>query len=130
VLVFLLFVEHLMDESDDNRALPYRRRHTLHSAAPDVTDREHAGQTRFQEVGRPGERPTRGGHILRGQLRSSLDEPVRVERDTPLVQRTVIVGDYLSRGFIAADVSPPARREQASSCPWIAQESVERPALI
>jgi hypothetical protein len=66
VLVSLLFVEHLMDESDGNRALPNRRRYTLHIAAPDVADREHAGQTRFQEVGSPGQRPTRGGHLLRG----------------------------------------------------------------
>src|SRR4029078_388640 len=52
-LVSLLFVEHLMDESDGNRALPNRRRHTLHIAAPDVAERAHAGQTRFPAAGCP-----------------------------------------------------------------------------
>ena len=50
----MLFVEHLMHEGDGNRALPHRRRHTLDIASPDVADCEHAGQTRFEEVGRPG----------------------------------------------------------------------------
>ncbi len=54
-----------MHEGDGNRALPHRRRHTLDIASPDVADREHAGQTRFEEVGSPGKRPTRGGQILR-----------------------------------------------------------------
>jgi hypothetical protein len=42
-----------MHEGDGNRALPYRRRHPLDIAAPDVADREHARQTRFEEVGPP-----------------------------------------------------------------------------
>ena len=61
-----LLVEHLMHEGDGNRALPHRRGHALDIAAPDVADREHTGQTRFEEVGRPRQRPTGGGQILRG----------------------------------------------------------------
>jgi len=61
----LLRVEHLMHAGNGNRALPNRRRHTLDIASPDVADREHAGQTRFKEVGSPGQWPTRGGQIFR-----------------------------------------------------------------
>ena len=39
-------------------------------------------------------------------------------------------GGHLSLGVIAADVYPPTRREQARDCPWMAQESVERPIRI
>src|SRR5215510_6483227 len=35
-------------------------------------------------MGRPGERPMRGGQIVQGQIRSGLDESFRIERDAPL----------------------------------------------
>ena len=61
IVVELLLVQCLMHEGDGDRSLAHCRRHTLDIASPDVTDREHAGQTRFEEMRRPGKRPASGG---------------------------------------------------------------------
>ena len=73
-----------MDEGDRDRSLAHCRRHALDIAAPDVADREHAGQTRFEKMGRPGERPMRGGQIFLRQIRPGLDEPFGIERDASI----------------------------------------------
>ena len=73
-----------MDEGDRDRTLAHRRRHTFDIAAPDVADREHSRQTRFEEMGRPGERPMRGGQILLRQIRTRLDESFGIERNASL----------------------------------------------
>ena len=44
-----------MDKGDRNRPFADCRRHTLEAASADVADREHPGQTRFQEMRGPGE---------------------------------------------------------------------------
>jgi hypothetical protein len=59
-------VEHLMDKGDRDRTLADGGRQALDIAAPDVADREHTGQTRFEEVGRAGKWPTRRSQILWG----------------------------------------------------------------
>ena len=53
-----------MDKGDRDRAFAHCRRNTFDIAAPDVADREHSGQTRFEQMGRPGERPARGGQVF------------------------------------------------------------------
>ena len=73
-----------MDESDRDRALAHRRRDALDIAAAHVADREHSGQTGFEKMRRPGERPTRGGQIVLRQIRPGLDESFGVERDAAL----------------------------------------------
>ena len=70
-----------MDEGDRDRALAHGRRDTFDIAAPDVADREYSGQTRFEQMGRPGERPTRGGQIFLRQIRPGLDETFGIEGD-------------------------------------------------
>ena len=72
-----------MDERDRDGALADRRCDALDIAAPDVTDREHAGQTGFEKMGRPGERPLRGRQIVLRQFRSGLDEAFGIEGDAP-----------------------------------------------
>src|SRR5438132_3518257 len=71
-----------MHERDSDRSLANGRRHTLDVAAADVTDREHAGPTCFEEIGRPGKGPAGGSQIVVRQIRAGLDEPFRVEYDT------------------------------------------------
>src|SRR5436189_5543649 len=73
-----------MDEGDCNRSFPYGRCHALDIAAPDITDREDAGQTRLEEMRCSGERPFRGGQVVPRKVWSRFDEPVRVERDAAL----------------------------------------------
>lgn len=51
---YLSLVEYLMYEGDRDRSLADGRRHALDAACPHVADREHAGQTRFEEMGSPG----------------------------------------------------------------------------
>ena len=63
-VVFLLFVQRLMYEGDCNRPLAHRRRHALDIAGPDIAYCEHSGQTRFEEMGNPGDRPMRGRQIF------------------------------------------------------------------
>ena len=90
-----------MYEGDSNRALPNRRRHPLDIASPDVADREHAGQTRLEEVGSSGKRPMRGGQILWGQIGAGLDEFLRVARDAP--REPACVGHGTGHGEDVAD---------------------------
>src|SRR6267143_6957444 len=73
-----------MNQSHGDGPFSHRGRNALQVAAPDVTDREHAGQSRLEQVGHPGKRPVRGGQILLGQVRSRLDEALSVQRDAPL----------------------------------------------
>src|SRR5205807_5013156 len=82
-----LFVQHLVDGGDRDRSLPDGGRRPLDAPAPDVAHREHAGQARFQEMRRPGQRPVRGGQILRGQIRARLDEATGIEREAALEPR-------------------------------------------
>src|SRR5207237_3043025 len=82
-----LFVQHLVDGGDRDRSLPDGGRRPLDAPAPDVAHREHAGQTGFQEMRRPGQRPVRGGQILRGQIRPRLDEATAVEGEAALEPR-------------------------------------------
>ena len=70
-----------MDKSDRNRPFADCRRHTLEAASADVADREHPGQTRFQEARGPGERPMRHGQIILRQIRPRFDELFCVERE-------------------------------------------------
>src|SRR3989442_3724114 len=59
-----LLVQRLMDEGDCNRSFPHGRCHAFDIAAPDIADREDAGQTRLEEMRRSGERPFRGGQVV------------------------------------------------------------------
>ena len=70
-----------MDKGDRNRPFADRRRHALEAASADIAYREHPGQTRFQEIRGPGERPIRRGQIVLRQIRPRFDEPFRVESD-------------------------------------------------
>jgi len=49
-------------------------RHALDAARPHVTDGEHPGQARLQQVGPPAEWPVRRTQFLRGQLGTRLSE--------------------------------------------------------
>ena len=73
-----------MHEGDRDRALADRRRHAFDVAGSDVADGEHAGQAGFEQMGRPRERPVRGGQIVLRQIGPGLDEPLGVERDAPV----------------------------------------------
>jgi hypothetical protein len=61
------FVKHLMDEGDGDRSLADGGCHALDMATPDIADREHSGETRFEEIGRPRERPLGGGHAAQSE---------------------------------------------------------------
>jgi len=76
--------QRLMDQGDRNRPFADCRRHALEAASADVADREHPGQTRFQEIRGLGERQMRHGQIVLRQIRPRFDEPFRVERDAPV----------------------------------------------
>ena len=60
----ILFVKRLMHEGHSDRSLAHCGGDPFDIAAPDVADREHAGQTGFEEMGGSGERPMRGRQIL------------------------------------------------------------------
>jgi hypothetical protein len=77
--LFLLFLQRSMDERNRNRSLAHGRRHPFEIASPHVTDREHAGQTGFEEMRSSSERPMRGGQIILQQIRSRLDEALGIE---------------------------------------------------
>ena len=64
IIVLFLFVQRLMYEGHRDRPLAHCGGDPFDIAAPDVADREHAGQTGFEEMGSPGERPMRGRQIL------------------------------------------------------------------
>ena len=64
IVVIILFVKRLMYEGHRDRPLAHGGGDPFDIAAPDVADREHAGQTGFEEMGSPGERPMRGRQIL------------------------------------------------------------------
>ena len=64
IVVFILFVKRLMHEGHSDRPLAHCGGDPFDIAAPDVADREHAGQTGFEEMGSSGERPMRGRQIL------------------------------------------------------------------
>src|SRR5260370_41505500 len=60
----LLLVKDLMDERDRDRAFTHGRGDAFDVAAAHVADREHSGKARFEQMGRPCERPVRGGEVL------------------------------------------------------------------
>src|SRR6266536_2313225 len=64
IVIVLLLRQHLMNEGVRDRTLAPCRRDTLDIATPDIADGEHSGQTRFEKVGSPNERPVRGGQIV------------------------------------------------------------------
>ena len=73
-----------MYEGDRNRSFTDCRRHTLEVSSADIADREYSGPAGFEEMGSPSERPMRCGQIIGRQIRSRLDEPVRVQRETTI----------------------------------------------
>src|SRR5205823_12471307 len=77
-------MEHLMDEGDGDRAFADSGRDALDAAAPNVAHCEHSGQTRFQQMRRPDQRPARRGQLFLCQVWPRLDEAVRIERETAL----------------------------------------------
>src|SRR5438445_12511825 len=77
----LLLVQHLVHSGDRDRSLAHGGCHALQAPGADVADREHPGETRLEQMGSAGERPARGGQVLRQQVRSRLDEPLGVERE-------------------------------------------------
>src|SRR5437762_4726305 len=79
-----LFVKNLMDERDRDRAFADRRGNPFDVSAADVSDREHAGPARLQEVRQARERPFRRLELLFRQLRAGLDETLFVEHDAPV----------------------------------------------
>ena len=83
IIVFYLFVQRLMYEGHRDRPLAHCGGDPFDIAAPDIADREHSGQTGFEEMGSPGERPMRSSQILLRQIGSCLDEPFGIERDAP-----------------------------------------------
>ena len=101
-LEFISFAQRLMDKGDRNRPFADCRRHALEAASADVADREHPGQTRFQEMRGTGERPIRHGQIVPRQIRPRFDEPFRIERDTSV--KPVGVGNRSSHEKDVADV--------------------------
>ena len=64
IVVIILFVKRLMYEGHHDRPLAHCGGDPFDIAAPDIADREHAGQTGFEVMGSPGERPMRGRQIL------------------------------------------------------------------
>src|SRR5437899_1942112 len=54
------------------------------ASGPDIADCEDPGAARFEQMGSAGERPARGGQVLRQQVRSRLDEPLVIECDAPV----------------------------------------------
>src|SRR5262245_1531112 len=115
IFVFLSFAQRLMDKGDRNRPFADSRRHTLEAASADVADREYPGQTRFQEIRGPGERPMRHGQIILRQTLPRFDEPFRVERDAPVEPAGVRNGAChdedvadVARLYVPGLVVPPA----------------------
>lgn len=82
IVLFVLFVQCLMDEGYRNRSLADCRGDPFNVRGPDVADGEHTGQTGFKEMGSPGERPMSGGQILLREIGSCLDEALGIKRDT------------------------------------------------
>jgi len=75
-----LLGQDLVDARNRNRALPDGRRDALGAAAAHVADREDTWQARFEQVRRAAQRPLRGCKLVGGQRRTSLDEPLLIER--------------------------------------------------
>src|SRR2546427_8580432 len=61
----------LMHRGDRDRSLAHRRCHTLQAPGADVADREDAGETRLEEMGRAPERPACRGQVLETRDRKS-----------------------------------------------------------
>src|SRR5436309_4529899 len=73
-----------MDEGDRNGSLPNCRRNALDITAADIADGEHSGQTCFEQIRTPREGPMLRRQVVLRQIRPGLDEPVRIECDTPI----------------------------------------------
>src|SRR5262249_31755847 len=78
---FLLFLQHTVDEGYGDRSFSDGRGNALDVAAAHITDC-NSRQARLEEIWRAGERPLRGGEIIRRQIRSCLDESFLIQRDT------------------------------------------------
>jgi hypothetical protein len=78
---FQRFGQRTMNKRNRDRSFTDGRRHTLDVAASNVADGEHTRTRGFEEIRRPGEGPLRLGEVFSGQVGSSLDEPIRVERE-------------------------------------------------
>ena len=112
-----------MDEGDRDRTLAHCRRDTLDIAAPDVADSEHSGQTCFEKMRRPGERPARGGQVVLGQIRPGLDETFGIEGHAstkPLGGRNGTghdedVADVVGFDFAGLTVAPAHALEMVAS---------------
>ena len=112
-----------MDEGNRDRALAHGRRDTFDIAAPDIADSEYSGQTGFEKMGRPGERPARGGQVFLGQIRPGLDETFGIEGDAfnqPLGGRNGAghdedVADIVGFDFAGLTVAPEHLLEMVGS---------------
>src|SRR5438034_8239413 len=69
-----------MYRRDRDRAFANSRRDTLGAPTTHIAYREHPRRARLQQMGRATQRPLRGRQLVRGQRRSRLDEPLRIER--------------------------------------------------
>src|SRR5262245_12504836 len=68
-----------MNEGDRDRSLAHGRRDALDIAAAHVSNREDTWTTRFEQIGRPGQRPLRGRQLVWRQVRTGFDEALVVE---------------------------------------------------
>ena len=74
-------MKDLVDERDGDGSLADGGGDALDVAAAHVTDRKDSGTARFEQVGRPVQRPSCGYQVLAREIRAGLDEPVTVESD-------------------------------------------------
>src|SRR4030095_12323313 len=84
--------QDLVDELDRGRALPYRGRDTLHAARAHVSHREYSRQARLELIRPPLQRPAGGLQLRRTQVRSGLDEALRVQRQAAAEPPGVCIG--------------------------------------
>ena len=70
-----------MYEGDRNRSFTHCRCYALEAASANIAYREYSGQTCFEQMWSTRQRPLRGGQIVRRQIRSGLNESIRVERN-------------------------------------------------
>src|SRR3954453_3916154 len=73
-----------MHERNRDRALTDRRGDPLDIAATHIADRENPRAAGFEEIRRPGERPTGSGQNVGAEIRAGLDEAFLVERDAAI----------------------------------------------
>ena len=96
-ICFLSLLKDPVHERDGNAAFTHGGGHAFEVAAPDVADREHSGQTRFEEVGGPGEWPLCRRQVVWRQIRSGLDEAFRVRATHPSSQRVLGIAPVMTK---------------------------------